>query len=285
MRLFETDKVGCYCDTVGHALENRRGTEVKVVQLGLRVTPLSAELASTMADGIKPTLFAMSDATAKVTRLRGATFQVADLKRQRLTVFATPETVKPSMSFDQALIGQIKARVGKDRTEFDIGFSVTFGPVGPKELEFVQAWHLSHKFVTFEAAEPLFDMESGDENEAVTDADEKSSRRFVPPAAPEWEDDASGSGKPVGEAGDADVRASSASDAPNAATADAERSVGVRQRLHSHQTKKKGGKPSPGAKPSPTPDAGKSKGAGNVTPFNGPRTKAVEATSKGKAKK
>lgn len=231
MRLFDSDKVGCYCDTVGHQIENRRGTDVKVVVLGLKVSPLSADLAAEMADGIKPTLFAMTDATAKVTRLSGASFTVADLKRQIMSVFATPDTVKPSIVFDQAVIGGIKARVGKGRNDYDLTFSATFGPLGPKELEFVQAWHLSQRFVTFEAAEPLLEM--GDEDDAnngeTTEADEKAGRRFVPPtsAAPEWNDDGTGSGKPE--------------DAPNQATADAEREIGVNRPLHSHQSRKNAG--------------------------------------------
>ena len=173
MRLFDSDKVACYCNTVAHQLENRRGTDVKVVVLGLKVTPLSAELASRMADGIKPTLFAMTDATAKVTRLRGAQFQIADLKRQKMTVYATPETVKPSIVFDQALIGGISAKVAKDRTDFDLSFSVTFGPVGPAELEFIQSWLLSHRFVTFDAAEPLLEMgdDAGSSDNGASDDD------------------------------------------------------------------------------------------------------------------
>ncbi len=222
MRLFLADKVGCFLDAVGHSVEKRRGEEVKVLTLTLRVSPFNVNLASDMElDGIKPTLFKLHSGEAK-DLLRRADFKASNLDRQVLTVFASPDTEMPSIALDQVRIHGLYARMPKDRTDFDLVCKATFGPVGRTELEFVQLWLLTQRFVTFTEAEASLDFEAVGDEDDLTDADEKARQQALP--APEWDDDGTGTGQPAEE---------------TPATRDAKRTVGQRHKLHSHQDKKK----------------------------------------------
>lgn len=216
MELFTVGKVGVFLDAVGHAVEKRRGEEVKVLTLGLRVSPLDSQLASALLiDGLKVTLFSLHTGEPK-GNLRRVDFGVKNLDRQVLTIFAAPDTEAPSIAFDQVRIHKLYVTMPKDRTDFDLKFKATFGPAGRAELEFVQQWLLTQRFVTFTEAEPGFDFE--EDGEDLTDADEKA--RVAAPPSPMWDDEPTG-----------DVE-----DSP--ATTDAKRTVGVNRKLHSHQTKK-----------------------------------------------
>lgn len=227
-RLFATAKVPLFLDTIIHGTEKRKGEDVKIVTLSLRVQPFDAKLASSLdegvqaATGVKPLLFSLNNAEPKslVRRLDVG----LGCPRQQLLVFASSDTTKESIAFDQAKVGGTYARTQKDINGYAFCFRVSFGPVGRRELEFIQDWHLSTRFVTFDQAEPgLFDEDphANDELEDEgSDADQKA-RQAAQPL--EWEDDGTGSGRPA--------------DAEPASVV--EREVGTRHRLHSHQTKAK----------------------------------------------
>jgi hypothetical protein len=172
MKLFNVGKVGCFCDGVSHSIEKRHGDEVKILTLTLRVAPFDAKLASALPDGVRATLFKLNNPDPKET-LRRVDFALG-VDRQVLTVFAAPDTMTASIAFDQVKIAGTYARTLKDRNGYDFVFRASFGPVGREELEFVQQWLLSQRFVTFEQAEPgMFDDDSEAEDD---DAD--------PPRAP-----------------------------------------------------------------------------------------------------
>lgn len=187
MKLFEVAKVGCFLEGVAHAMEKRRGEDVKVLTLTLRVSPLDSKLATAMPDGVKPTLFKLNSGDPKDT-LRRVEFALG-MERQLLHVFAAPDTTKATRALDQVRIHATYARVPKGRQIFDFVFRATFGPVGRDELEFVQGWLLTQKFVTFEAAEPgMFDeVVDDDDDEEGTDADQKARTAAQP--EPMWDDD------------------------------------------------------------------------------------------------
>lgn len=187
MKLFEVAKVGCYCDGVTHSLEKRRGEDVKVLTLTLRVAPFDSKLATAMPDGVKPTLFKLNDGEPKET-LRRADFALG-LERQQLHVFASPDTDVATFMLDQTRIHGTYARQPKDRNTFDLIFKATFGPVGRDELEFIQSWLLTQKFVTFEPAEPgMFDeiFEADDEDESEADV---KAQQPIDGRVPMWEDE------------------------------------------------------------------------------------------------
>src|SRR4051812_14754356 len=161
-RLFATAKVPLFLDSITHGTEKRKGEDVKIVTLSLRVQPFDAKLASSVDDGVqsdnglKPLLFSLNTAEPKglVRRLDVA----LACPRQQLIVFASSDTTKESIAFDQAKVTGTYARTQKDINGYAFCFRASFGTVGRRELEFIQDWHLSTRFVTFQQAEPgLFD--------------------------------------------------------------------------------------------------------------------------------
>lgn len=183
MKLFDIAKVPCYCDGVTHSLEKRRGEDVKVLTLSLKVAPFDAKLATVMPDGVKPTLFKLNSGDPKES-LRRADFALG-VERQQLHVFASPDTDAATRMLDQVRVHGTYAIAQKDRNGYDFKFKATFGPVGRDELEFIQSWLLTQKFVTFEAAEPGMFDEMVDDGE--TEDDEKA-RQPIDGRVPMWDD-------------------------------------------------------------------------------------------------
>lgn len=217
MDLFTVAKIPVYCEGIAHRLEKRRGDEVKVVDLTLKLEPFTPQLASALDQDeygfIKRALFKIGDASP-VTDVRAIEFR-APSERQQLICFASPNTEVPSIALDQCKVTKIRARCQKDASGWVLYLHVSFGPLGKSELEYVNAFYTEQRFVSWSAAEPSLDFDDdGDGDEEGEDADVKASR-----PAMEFDDPRD--------------------DHDSEATADAKRTVGSRQRLHSHQTKKK----------------------------------------------
>lgn len=170
MKLFEVAKVGMFLDKFDHGVEERRGDEVKIVTLTLRVQPFGADLARAIENGVRATLFKLSVPEPQ-PHLKRVEFRLG-VPRQKFTVFAAPDTSKPSIFFDQVKIGQMYARTEKDVNGYAFVVKVTFGPVGKLELEYLQDWLLNQRFITCEQAEPgLFPDDDVDhEDDESTDA-------------------------------------------------------------------------------------------------------------------
>lgn len=211
MKLFTVGKVGCFCEATDLSTETRRGEVVKIAVVTLRVEPFDHKLAGAMGcEGVRPTLFKLNHPDPNPILGRRIDLAVG-MPRQILKVFAAPDVAKGSIAFDQARIFGVHAIGQKDASGFALKFKASFGPLSPRELEYLNDWRLSQRFVSFDEAEPgMFDEPVEDEED-----DE-------PPAAagktPMFDTDAEG--KPV-------------------AAAPAER---AHRRLHSHQSKSKGGK-------------------------------------------
>jgi hypothetical protein len=144
-RLFATAKVPLFLDTIVHATEKRKSDDVKIVVLTLRVQPFGPELASSIdegvqaAHGIKPLLFSLNNAEPKALVRR---MDVGlGCPRQQLLVFASSDTVKESIALDQVKVSGTYARTQKDVAGYAFVFRASFGPLGRKELEFIQDWH------------------------------------------------------------------------------------------------------------------------------------------------
>jgi hypothetical protein len=222
-RLFSVPKVGLFLDSYKPAIEKRRGEEVKVIQMTLRLQPFDGKLARAIDDGVgedsnvKVTLFKMGDGEAK-PHLDRVDFALG-CQRQQMTIFASPDTEEARLCFDQVKISGTYARTEKGVNDYAFVFKATFGPVGRNELEYIHDWHLGQRFVTFEEAEPgMFDVEA-DDDEDVTDADEKA--REV--QEPMWTD------------GDEKTSAKKAKRTTRSAPK-------ANRPLHSHQSKKKTGR-------------------------------------------
>jgi hypothetical protein len=183
-RLFSVPKVGLFCDTYKPGMEKRRGEEVAIVTLTLRVQPFDAKLATSIDDGlgddsgVRPGLFRLNNAEPK-PHIKTLGFRL-DCPRQRMIIFATPDTDGSRFAFDQVKISGTYARDQKDVAGFAFVFNASFGPVGRDELEFVHSWYRGQKFVTFEEAEPSIAFE--DESDITEDEPDGGS------PAPMWDD-------------------------------------------------------------------------------------------------
>lgn len=193
-RLFAVPKVALYCDGISHGTEVRQGDEVKIVTLALRVQPFDSKLAVALDDGLiladgslRSTLFELNTAEPR-DHLRRVDFALG-IPRQRLVVFASSDTAKPSILLDQVRITNLVARKEKGDRAFGLTFKASFGPLGKVELAYIEAWRLEQRFVTFETAEPNLAFE---ETAAADEAGDDDG-----PEQPEF--DTESDGKPIEE--------------------------------------------------------------------------------------
>jgi hypothetical protein len=240
-RLFKVGKVSVFLDGYSPHLEKRKGSgEVKVLTLTCRVQPMDAKLAQAVDDGVggdsnvRPTLFRLNDAEAK-PHLKRVNFELG-CGRQNLVLYASTDTVESRMALLQAKISGVYARTQKNINGFAFIFKATFGPVDRVQQEYVHEWMLTQRAVTFEEAEPMLEMESDGDDKGESEADVKAQR-----PAPMWDDDA--------EDGTA---------VPPAAE-DANRETGARQRIHSHQSRRKAATSTSGSRRSAKPKPAKKK--------------------------
>ena len=196
--LFNGKIVGVYLDAITPGMEKRKSGDTKVVHLALRVAPFTSALAAAIDDGIapsdpiKPLLYKLSDGEQK--GVIGRLALKLGVPRQRVLVYASSDTVVESIAFHLAQITGITVRGSKDGGGYVLTCRATFGPVGKTELEYLYDWYLGQRFAKFDQAEPSLEFSVEDGTEQPSDADEKA-RESRP--AMEWDDDGTGSGRPV----------------------------------------------------------------------------------------
>jgi hypothetical protein len=203
-RLFSVPKVGLFLDSYAPSIEKRRGEEVKVLTLTLRLQPLDAKIATAIDDGlgddsgVKAGLFKLSNGEPK-PHIKRLDFRL-DCPRQNLIVYSTPDTARARMALTQAKITGTYARTQKDLNGYAFVFKASLGPVGRDEQEFIHEWLLTQRFVTFETSEPSMQFDDdGADDDVADDADETPSNRRPPPM---WDSDDANSAPPQGVAAD-----------------------------------------------------------------------------------
>lgn len=184
MRFFDDDKIGCYLDDIGHRVEKTKdGKEVKMVDLTLRVQPLTPELAVSLDAGVRALLFSLTDATPKGLIKSVALNLTVD--RQQITTYVLPEGDMPhQMIFTDVEIGGIRARTEKGVDGYGLVFYASFGPVGARDLEYVSDWLTQQRFLTFQPQQPALDFaHRGDGTEAFPEPRRPGRPRVVRQAA------------------------------------------------------------------------------------------------------
>ncbi len=215
MRLFETGKVGLFLDDFGPSTEKRTSGEVEVIVLTLRVQPFTSQLAASMDPKVRAALFMLNGNAEPKKEINSAVFNLP-FSRQVMTCFASSDTVKPSIAFDQVKVKGVMARTEKGVDGYACVLKVAFGPAGKNELEYINGWYKTQRSVTFEEAEPDLDYE------------EPQPERKAKSASLPGIDDAADGDATEGESGDAPelvgATAASGSPAPDRAN----------RRMHSH---------------------------------------------------
>jgi hypothetical protein len=148
MRLFDDDRVGCYLDDIGHRVEKTKdGTEIKVVDLTLRVQPLTPALASSLDPDVHALLFNLSDGQPK-PKIKAVEFALSP-GLQSLAVYLLPESSEPQILFSEVAIDRPRARTEKGVDGYGFVFYASFGPVGADDLEYICNWYTQQRFITF----------------------------------------------------------------------------------------------------------------------------------------
>src|SRR4051812_2784066 len=137
MQLFSVGKIPVYCEGITHRIEKRKGSDTKVVDLTLKIEPFTPELASALDQAeygfVKRMLFKIGDGSP-LGDLRSVEF-VPPGDRQLVTCFASPDTEKPSIAFDQCKVTKLRARSQKDAAGWVLYLYLSFGPLSRAELE------------------------------------------------------------------------------------------------------------------------------------------------------
>lgn len=219
-KLFSVAKVGAFIDSYSPGLEKRRGEEISVLKVRLRIQPFDSKLATALDEGvggdsnIRSTIFSMTTGDPKAY-FTSHEFKLGSLPRQTLELFSTPDTPGSRLALNQCKISGCKVRGEKDSNALAFLFSATFGPVGRDELEAIHALFRLQTFVSFHEGEPLLEEEQDADDEEGTDADVKAQR-----LAPMFDDD----GKPT-------EASEEREEGPTT------KEIGSRRKLHSHQSK------------------------------------------------
>jgi hypothetical protein len=167
MRFFDTDKIGCYLDDIGHRVEKTKdGKEIRMVDLTLRVQPLTAELAGSLDADVRALLFNMGDALPK-GKIKAIHFNLP-VAKQAIDVHLLPTGEEGAILIPDVEISDVRARVEKGVDGYALVFYASFGPVGKAELEYVVGWHTQQRFLTFRPQEPALDFAGAPEAAAPT---------------------------------------------------------------------------------------------------------------------
>ena len=182
MRFFDDDHIGCYLDDIGHRVEKTKdGKELRMVDLTLRVQPLTADLAGALDGDVRALLFNLGDALPK-GKIKAIHFALT-VARQALTVRLVPEVDDAALLIPDVEITDVRARVEKGVDGYALVFYASFGPVGAKDLEYVCTWHTQQRFVTFHPQEPALNFEGASEGD--TTSPRRGPRRVKGTEAPE----------------------------------------------------------------------------------------------------
>lgn len=180
-RLFSLPKVPVFLEHYAPGVEKRRGEEVAIITLRLRVQPFTSTLATSLDDGVggdsnvRATVFSLATADPKPYFTRHD-FELAFDDRQLLTLYASSDTVDSRIAIDQVRISKPYVRTAKNTDLLSLIFRASFGPVSREELEYVHAWVRSQRAVTFTQTESNLDFDEEDEE----DASEVLARAVVP---------------------------------------------------------------------------------------------------------
>lgn len=172
MDLFTVGKIPMYCESISHRLERRKDSEVKVVDLALKVTPFTPQLAAALNQDeygfVKRTLFKMSDASPTVD-LRSVEFRPPS-DRQDLHCFAAPDVSRESIRITHAKVTKIRARSSKDANGWTLYINVSFGPLDKNELAWINDFYTGQSFISWSESEPsLMFNDEGDDADVEPD--------------------------------------------------------------------------------------------------------------------
>ena len=179
MRLFHSDKVQVFLKAWSGATERApKHGETKVVKVTFLI-PLTSAVASALVPGdgeIKNTVFKAAIDGSVRAFLRSQAFDIA-IEKQKLEVFATPDSTVQSIAFDHVKFSKVVSTKTVIKSA-QLWLRATIGPCGPQEYGFLGMWHNTDRWVTFTEADPKLALDGA--QPALADADEKARQPFEP---------------------------------------------------------------------------------------------------------
>jgi hypothetical protein len=168
MRLFDqndTDgKVGVYLDGVNLRLEKTKDSEVKVVDLTLRVQPFTVELATRLHPDVRSLLFSMTDASPRPL-LKAVELKIANIPKQHLDCWLLPDEEVGGFSLLNVEISDPRVRTEKGVDGYALIVYGTLGPLSAEELEYITNWYAQQRFCVFREAQATMEFNAKAEGE------------------------------------------------------------------------------------------------------------------------
>jgi hypothetical protein len=181
MRFFDQDHVGCYLDAIDHRKEKTKdGKEIAMVDLTLRVQPLTVELAQALDPDVRALLFNLGDALPK-EKIKAIHFALS-VPHQAVAVRLLAEADEGALLLPDSEISSVRARVEKGVDGYALVFYVSVGPLGARDLEYLVGWHTLQRFVTFHPQEPVLDFAGAAPSEEAPAPGRRGPRRVAAPA-------------------------------------------------------------------------------------------------------
>lgn len=152
MRLFDVDQVGLYLDTYSPRKVTTGETEVKLLDLTLRLQPLTPELATALDPDLRALIFTLTAGEPK-PKLRSLGWALP-VPKQHIDVYLLPE-MEPQMHLVDCEVRGLRVRREKGIDGFALVFDLSVGPLGERENEQILEWYTQQRFVTFVDAQPV----------------------------------------------------------------------------------------------------------------------------------
>lgn len=171
MKLFSVGKIGIFLTKIDHTIEKRRDGEVQVLVLKCRIHPFTHQLAQAMDDVVRGSLFKRTGNADPHNHVLGLNFSLP-VERQDLNIFASPDTEKPTIRFEQVKVSHLHAKIEKGTNAYVCSLWFTLGPVSAKELEYCHAWRTTQRFISTSESEPDLAYEEIGGGEEADDEDD-----------------------------------------------------------------------------------------------------------------
>jgi len=137
---------------VAHRQMERDEKEIGLVELKLEINPFTPKLASDMHDDVRRMLFTANE--AEVRSLLGGASYYLPIGPQEVIMRMAPDQGKPTLSIDEAKIGQLHMRRSKKATTWRCVFTLTFHPQSKDQLAQAVDAYLKTRYVTMADAQP-----------------------------------------------------------------------------------------------------------------------------------
>lgn len=162
MKLFSVGKIGVTLDHIIHKMEKRKDGDVKVIELKCRIFPFSSQIALAIDEIVKTALFKRTSGEPHA-HVKEFVF-LLPIERQQVYIFASPDTEKASILFDQVKVSHLRARTEKGAGGYALTFSLTFSQ-DDKQLAYAESWRTEMRFLSTEESEPSLDFMDNDTDE------------------------------------------------------------------------------------------------------------------------